>query len=211
MPPRATSSTAVVTEGLASTRRALAGPLQSPLSICLSPTQMPSVQVVPTVAPPAFARCDSSLTTVLLPLVPVTAATGIRPSLPDAKSVSTIAAPTFRGVPTVGSKCILSPGPAFTSMTTPRCDSSDCVMSAVTISMPATSSPMIRAASTARAATSGWMMSVTSSLVPPVLRLAFCRRNTVRPAAETLSGVSPCSASTANATSSIRTGLSAPA
>ena len=47
MPPRAVSSTAVVTAGLASTRRALAGPLQSPVSISRPPIQTPSVQVVP--------------------------------------------------------------------------------------------------------------------------------------------------------------------
>ena len=52
IPPLAVSSTAVVTFGCANIRRALAGPLQSPESSCLSPTQTPSVHAMPTVAPP---------------------------------------------------------------------------------------------------------------------------------------------------------------
>ena len=179
MPPRAVSKTAVVTEGLASTRRALCGPLQSPLSIFRPPTQIPSVQVVPTVAPPTVAMWERRRTTVVLPLVPVTAATGIRPSSPGAKSVSMIAAPTLRGLPTAGSRCIRRPGPALTSMNTPPCNSSGREMSVAMQSMPAISRPMILAASIARAAISGWTMSVTSSAVPPVERLALRRSTTV--------------------------------
>ena len=55
IPPLAVSSTAVETFGCAKTRRALAGPLQSPVSSCLSPTHTPSVQAMPTVAPPVEA------------------------------------------------------------------------------------------------------------------------------------------------------------
>ena len=208
MPPRAASNTAVVTAGFASTRRALFGPLQSPASICRPPTHTPSVQVMPTVAPPVEARWEISRTTVVLPLVPVTAAVGIRPSSPGPNSESTIAAPTLRGVPTVGSRCIRSPGAALTSMITPRCDSSDLVTSSVTRSIPATSRPTTLAASIARAATSGCTRSVTSSAEPPVLRLALRRSSTERPASGTLWSVRPCSRSTATATSSIIIGLS---
>ena len=54
--------------------------------------------------------------------------------------------------------------------------------------------PTARAASTARAATSGWTRSVTSVAVPPVLRLPLRRISTRCPAAGTDSGVKPCSA-----------------
>ena len=47
---------------------------------------------------------------VVLPLVPVTAAMGIRPSSPSGKSVATMASPTGREMPTEGCKCIRKPG-----------------------------------------------------------------------------------------------------
>ena len=49
----------------------------------------------------------------------------------------------------------------------------------------------MRAASTQRAATSGWTRSVTSSAVPPVQRLALRRIRTLRPSAGTEFAVEP--------------------
>ena len=53
-------------------------------------------------------------------------------------------------------------------------------MSLATTSTPAMSRPTTCAASTARAATSGWTRSVTSIAVPPVLRLPLRRMSTTR-------------------------------
>ena len=47
---------------------------------------------------------------VVLPLMPVTATTGMRPSSPSGKSVATMASPTGREMPTEGCKCIRKPG-----------------------------------------------------------------------------------------------------
>ena len=70
--------------------------------------------------------------------------------------MSTMASPTGRGLPADGSRCMRRPGPALTSTTAPRCSSSGRPMSTATTSTPAMSRPTTRAASTARAATSGW-------------------------------------------------------
>ena len=118
---------------------------------------------------------------VVLPLVPVTAAMGIRPSSPSGKSVAMIASPTGRETPTEGCKCIRKPGAALTSTTTPDCSSSGALMSVATISTPAMSRPITCAASTARAATCGWTRSVTSMAVPPVLKLPLRRMSTLAP------------------------------
>ena len=67
-------------------------------------------------------------------------------------------------------------------------------MSRATTSTPEMSRPTALAASTARAATSGWTRSVTSVAVPPVLRFALRRISTRWPAAGTESGVKPCDA-----------------
>jgi hypothetical protein len=61
-------------------------------------------------------------------------------------------------------------------------------MSWARTSTPAISSPTTRAASTARAATSGWTRSVISVAVPPVLKLAVLRIRTRAPAAGMESG-----------------------
>ncbi len=130
---------------------------------------------------------------VVLPLTPVTATIGMRPFWPSGNSVSTIASPTGRGLPEEGSKCIRKPGPALTSTITPPWLSSGGEMSLATTSTPAMSRPIMRAASTQRAATSGWTRSVTSVAVPPVLKLALRRISTRVPAGGTESGVKPCS------------------
>ena len=62
----------------------------------------------------------------------------------------------------------------------------------------------MRAAATARAATSGCTSSVTSVAVPPVLRLALLRSTTRRPFSGTSSGDRPCTPSRASAISSRR-------
>ncbi len=119
---------------------------------------------------------------VVLPLTPVTATTGIRPFSPGANMLSMIASPTGRGFPDEGSMCIRRPGLALTSTTMPPWLSSGWLISTATTSTPATSRPIILAASIARAATSGWTRSVTSAAVPPVLKLALRRMSTCWPA-----------------------------
>jgi hypothetical protein len=79
--------------------RALFGPLQSPLSIWRPSTYTPSVLVIPTRRPLVDSRCEISRTVVVLPLVPVTATTGIRPSSPCGYRLSIMASPTGRPLP----------------------------------------------------------------------------------------------------------------
>ncbi len=73
-----------------------------------------------------------------------------------------------------------------------------------TTSTPQMCSPIIRAASTARAATSGWTSSVTSVAAPPVDRFALLRSTTRRPASGIDPASSPCDASRASAIASRR-------
>ena len=129
---------------------------------------------------------------VVLPLVPVTATTGMRPSSPCAKRVSITASPTARPRPKEGEMCMRRPGAALTSTTPPCCSSSGRSTFSQTMSTPQMCRPTICAASTARAATSGCTVSVTSVAVPPVERLALLRSTTRWPSAGTLSGVRPC-------------------
>ena len=84
MPPRAVSVTATCTLGSSSTRAAPPGPDQSPVSTSTPSMKMPSVDDQPGVRPPALTRCAISRVVVVLPLVPVTATTGIDgPQRPD--------------------------------------------------------------------------------------------------------------------------------
>ena len=78
------------------------------------------------------------------------------------------ARPPSRGAP-AGCSCMRMPGAAFTSMIAPRCAASGRAMSRHTRSMPATSSPILRAARTQARAVSG--CSSRS-------RLRRCRRST---------------------------------
>ena len=78
MPPRATSRTARSTSGWRSTVRAAPGPVQSPASIMRSSTDMPSVEVLPGTRPAVRAMRASTRAVVVLPLVPVISATGMR-------------------------------------------------------------------------------------------------------------------------------------
>ena len=155
MPPRATSNTAASTSGCSSTLRALLGPEQSPLSVWRPSTYTPSVLVMPVTMPLDMKRWLMSRAVVVLPLVPVTATTGMRPSSPSAKSWSITASPTARPRPKDGLMCIRRPGAAFTSTMPPCCSSSGRMTFSHTMSTPQMCSPTICAASTARAAISG--------------------------------------------------------
>jgi len=68
------------------------------------------VVVSPTVDPFILWMWASMRAVVVLPLVPVTAAMGMRAGVPGAKSMSTTSLPTSRGVPSVGATCMRKPG-----------------------------------------------------------------------------------------------------
>ena len=204
IPPRAVSSTAASTSGCASTLRALRGPLQSPLSVCLPLTYTPSVLVMPTRSPCVRSKWEVRRTVVVFPLVPVTAMTGTRPSSPFGNMVAMTASPTSRPLPKDGLKCIRKPGAALTSTTPPLCSSSGCKTDSQTTSTPQISKPTIWAAAMARAATSGCTSSVTSVAVPPVERLALLRKITRVPLEGMEFSSMPCSLSRFFAMSSRR-------
>ncbi|MNY28430.1 hypothetical protein D3C86_1624040 [compost metagenome] len=143
-------------------------------------------------------------TVVVLPLVPATATTGMRPSSPSANMVETMASPTARPLPNDGCRCMRRPGAALTSTMPPACSSNGLSMVSHTASTPQMSRPTIWAAATARAAMSGWTSSVTSVALPPVDRLALLRSTTRVPLAGTESAVRCCLASVASAMSSKR-------
>ena len=117
--------------------------------------------------------------------------------------MSTIGAPTPRGVPSVGCVCIRMPGPAFTSMITAPFSRNGTEMLSVMTSIPATSSPIAAAAISHAVTLSGCISSVRSIDVPPVERFAVWRRNTCWPSAGTVSSVSPCDARKAIVSSSV--------
>ena len=204
MPPRAVSRTAASTSGCASTLRALRGPLQSPLSVCLPLTYTPSVLVMPTRSPWVRNKWEVRRTVVVLPLVPVTAMTGTRPSSPLGNMVAMTASPTSRPLPNDGLRCMRKPGAALTSTTPPLCSSIGSKTDSQTTSTPQISSPTICAAAMARAATSWCTSSVTSVAVPPVERLALLRKMTRVPLAGIEFSSKPCSLSRFLAISSKR-------
>ena len=76
---------------------------------------MPSVQVMPTVLPVPRTMWATRRVVVVLPLTPVTATIGIRPSSPGGKRVSRIASATGRAGPSAGSRCIRRSGLGSTS------------------------------------------------------------------------------------------------
>ena len=159
---------------------------------------------MPVRKPAALNRWAIRRTVVVLPLVPVTAITGIRPSLPSSNMVETIASPTLRPLPNEGEMCMRKPGAALTSTMPPFCSSIGFKTLSQTKSTPQISSPTICAAAIARAATSGCTSSVTSVAEPPVDRLALLRKLTRRPFGGTESAVKPWSARLAKAISSKR-------
>ena len=78
MPPRATSNTAVSTDGFWSTICAERGPDMSPFRISRPSMTMPSVVVMPTRRPISLRMWPIIRTVVVLPLVPVTPMIGMR-------------------------------------------------------------------------------------------------------------------------------------
>ena len=209
MPPRAHSRMAASTSGWASTLRALLGPEQSPLSIWRPLTYTPSVLVMPTRRPCVAKMCEIRRVVVVLPLVPVTATTGMRPSSPGPNSRSTMGTPTLRGLPNEGARCMRRPGAALTSTMPPFCSSSGLSMVSQTTSTPQMCRPTQAAASMARAAISGCTSSVTSVALPPVDRLALLRSTTRWPWAGMESGLRPSAAMRPRAMSSRRILVSA--
>ena len=149
-------------------------------------------------------KWETKRTVVVLPLVPVTATTGIRPFSPSGNICSMTARPTSRPVPNEGLRCIRSPGAALTSMMPPFCSSKGRKIVSQTMSTPQISKPTIWAAKTALAATSGCTSSVTSVAEPPVDKLALFRMMTRIPLGATLLSSRFCSCKHDKATSSIR-------
>jgi hypothetical protein len=136
---------------------------------------------------------------VVLPLVPVTAAIGIRLGVPGGNSMSITGPATSRGRPSLGAMCIRKPGAALISQIAPPTSLYDWVMSVLRKSTPPTSSPIALTARTAISALSGCTVSVMSVAVPPVDRLPVERRKTRSPASGTLSRVYPLRASIVSA------------
>ncbi|MCY1538285.1 hypothetical protein D9M68_738170 [compost metagenome] len=81
---------------------------------------------------------------VVFPLVPVTAIIGIRADLPGGYSISITGAATLRGKPSLGAKCILKPGAALTSNTTPPFSVNGSVRFLAIMSIPQISNPITR-------------------------------------------------------------------
>ncbi len=69
--------------------------------------------------PAIFWMCASMRAVVVLPLVPVTAAMGMREGVPRGKSMSITGPATSRGLPSVGATCMRKPGAALTSQMPP--------------------------------------------------------------------------------------------
>ena len=88
-------------------------------------------------------------TVVVLPLEPVTATIGMREGDPGGNSRSSTGRATYCGSPSVGWVCMRNPGAALTSTMAPPISRTGWVMSGARKSIPATSSPITRAASSA--------------------------------------------------------------
>ena len=99
--------------------------------------------------------CATIREVVVFPLVPVTATIGIREGAPGGKSRSITGLATYCGSPIVGLVCIRNPGAALTSTMPPPASRTGSVMSTAMKSMPATSRPTTRAASSAISTLSG--------------------------------------------------------
>ena len=75
--------------------------------------------VRPTVRPESFSTCPTMRAVVVLPLVPVMVAIGMRAGVPGGNSMSITGPATSRGVPSLGATCMRNPGAAFTSQIAP--------------------------------------------------------------------------------------------
>src|SRR3990172_5330441 len=111
MPPRATSKTAVSTDGFCSTICADFGPDMSPRLMSRPSMTMPSVVVMPTRRPMSLRMWAIMRTVVVLPFVPVTATIGMRAGVPGGKSRSSTGLATYCGSPPRGGGGVLDPGP----------------------------------------------------------------------------------------------------
>ena len=163
---------------------------------------MPSVEVIPTLRPRPLKMCAIIRDVVVLPLVPVTATIGTRDGAPGGKSRSTTGLAMNCGTPTVGWVCIRKPGAALTSQIAPPVSRTGEAMSGQMKSMPATSRPTIRAASSAISTLSGWASKVRSMEMPPVDMLPVSASLTISPAAAPTSARSPGRATSSSAASS---------
>ncbi len=202
MPPRATSNTAMSTRGFCSTIRALFGPEASALITRRSSMTTPSVEVMPTLRPRPLKMWAIIREVVVFPLVPVTAMIGTRLGAPGGNSESTTGLAMNCGSPMVGCVCIRKPGAALTSQIAPPVSRTGSVMSGQMKSMPATSRPMRRAASSAISTLSGWASRVRSIEMPPVDMLPVSASFTICSAGGTSSMPKPCSCTSAIAASS---------
>ena len=128
----------------------------------------PSVEVIPTLRPMPLKMWEIIREVVVLPLVPVTATIGIRAVAPGGKSMSTTGLAMNCGSPMVGCVCMRKPGAALTSQIAPPVSRTGSVMSGQMKSMPAMSSPIIWAASSAISMFSGCASNVRSIEMPPV-------------------------------------------
>ena len=130
--------------------------------------RMPSVEVSPTLWPMFFITCAIIRTVVVFPFDPVTATIGMREGEPAGNSRSITGRATYCGSPSVGWVCMRNPGAALTSTIAPPVSRTGTVMSGAMKSMPATSRPTTRAASSAISTLSSWASHVRSIALPPV-------------------------------------------
>ena len=145
----------------------------------------PSVLVIPTLCPRPLKTCAIIREVVVLPFVPVTATIGTREAAPGGNSRSTTGLAMYCGSPTVGWVCMRNPGAAFTSQIAPPVSRTGWAMSGQMKSMPATSRPMTRAASSAISTLSGWASKVRSTEIPPVDMLPVSASLTISPSGGT--------------------------
>ena len=162
------------------------------------------MDVSPTLRPIFFITCAIIRTVVVLPLEPVTATIGMREGVPTGNSMSITGRATYCGSPSVGCVCIRKPGAAFTSTIAPPVSRTGRVMSGVMKSMPATSSPTTRAASSAMSTLSSCASHVRSIALPPVDMLPVDASSTIALDSGTSSRSSPCDRTSASAASSTR-------
>jgi hypothetical protein len=128
--------------------------------------------VKPTLKPLFLTICAKSWVVVVFPFVPVTAIIGIRHVFLGGYNMSLMGAATFIGNPSEGARCIQNPRAALTSRITLPFFLSGCFKFSAMISTPHTSSPITLEILSARNIFSGCIISVTSTEVSPVLRLA---------------------------------------
>ena len=129
---------------------------------------MPSVEVMPTLWPIPFMMWLIIRTVVVFPFEPVTETIGMRDGDPGGNSMSITGLATYWGSPSVGLVCIRNPGAAFTSTMAPPVSRTGWEMSGVRKSIPATSRPTTRPASSATSMFSSWASHVRSMEMPPV-------------------------------------------